>query len=243
MGCVIINILQDNKFWKFAEIKTIKENLPTSIRWLALAYAVMAVALFMYVNLPDTRIASSVFVFMALAAGIIIALGEMSYGRVGYNYNFMGKKGVWKVAGFAGGLVAFGLIYFGGQSIVPVLSVVPLDSFWTELFLTGIAAPVFEELFFRLPIFFIFPFLLSGIGLSKNFGNVVGIVGSSLAWALFHVNVYGANPSLLGIIFVIGVVYVVGNQYIFRSSAFSFVAHLVNNVLIVLISYGVFSLG
>jgi membrane protease YdiL (CAAX protease family) len=232
----MINILSNN-FWKFAEPKHIKDKTNESFGFLAVCWIVMAIALFMYVNVPDARIPASIFVFMALAAGIAVSASEIS-SKVGFDYVILGYK--WKKAALVGLLFGTAFVLFGGQGIVESLSINALisDIFFNNFFFVGIAAPIFEELFFRLPMLYVFPFLLGFIGIPKGLSFILGIIGSSFGWALYHVNVLGSNPESLLLIFCIGLIYGIGNIYIFRSIMFSIGAHLSNNILVLLLRSG-----
>jgi membrane protease YdiL (CAAX protease family) len=233
-----MNRLLSKNFWSFAEPKQTKDNSKESFGFLTVCWIIMAIALFLYVNVPDARIPASIFVFMALASGIAVLASEMDSKKSGFDFVVLGHE--WKKAAFLG--ICFGIffIFLGGQSIVEAFSVNVLieNNFLNNLFFVGIAAPIFEELFFRLPMLYAFPFLLGFIGLPKGLSFILGIIGSSFGWALYHVSVLGSNPESLLLIFFIGLIYGVINVYVLRSVMFSFGAHLSNNVLVVLLRSG-----
>ena len=226
-------------FWSFAEIKPFKEDLKLSFGALTIAYAIMAIVLFLYVNIPEAKEASSVFIFMALASGFTIAFSELASAgkiKIGFDFQFIGKKKNARNALIIGLLLGAGLIFLNTASGSVANTLFPQNiSSTIDFVVVGIAAPIFEELFFRQTMLFIFPFLLGlFLGIPKGLGNIVGIIGSSLAWATYHISVLGGNPNNLVFLFIIGILYAVGNLYIFRSILFSTGAHLSNNILVLL---------
>jgi membrane protease YdiL (CAAX protease family) len=225
-------------FWDIFVPRTTKDKKSHSFAFLAICWIIMAAALFMYVNIPDARVPASIFVFMALGAGIAISASEMLPGKngVGFDYVVLGKN--FKFAFIIGLIFGAFVILFGSQSIVSALSTTSLLSttFVNNLFFTGIAAPVFEELFFRFPMLYVFPFILGFFSfIPKGLTWVLGILGSSAGWAFYHVSVLGGAPESIFVVFIMGLIYAVGNLYLFRSATFSLGAHLSNNILVVLI--------
>jgi membrane protease YdiL (CAAX protease family) len=225
-------------FWSFAEVTREEESLLSTFKWLTLSWALMLVAIFFYVNIPNTQVQSTTFIFMALASGFAIAFLEVVANKINFDVTFMGKAGAWIWAGIFG--LAFGLffVFIGGQSIV-ALSVAEVNTLIVAIIVIGLFAPVFEEMIFRVAVLSVLPMLLKD-KLPKGFLNINGLILSAGAWALFHVGVLGASIESLWIIFIIGIIYVVANQYIFKSTAFSIAAHITNNIVVVLITFGVF---
>lgn len=229
-----------NSFWNAFEIKRQKESVRSSIKWLSVFWSILLLAMFLYVNVPGLEKQSSTFIFLAIASGFAIAFIELGSSKIKWDYNFMGKdQNVFRGAFY--GLLFGGLIIFlGGQSIVGSLSIVNISEFFIALIVVGIFAPVFEEMIFRVSVASLIPFIFDKrFGLSKGFLDLSGIIFASFAWAFFHLSVLGTNPGFFYWLVLLGLSYSFLNQYVFKSTSFSLVAHLVNNLVFVFVTYGV----
>ena len=121
-------------------------------------------------------------------------------------------------------IIALGTVLFL-STIVPAIHLVELAQIpFSIIVLFGLLIAVAEEVFFR---GFLLNFLIG------KAGNIFGIFGSALIFAIYHLNVYGTSPQNL--IFVFGAGIILG-FIAFRSRRVStvMIAHIMNNLFAIL---------
>ncbi len=121
-------------------------------------------------------------------------------------------------------IIALGTVLFL-STIVPAIPLVELAQIpFSIIVLFGLLIAVAEEVFFR---GFLLNFLIG------KAGNIFGIFGSALIFAIYHLNVYGTSPQNL--IFVFGAGIILG-FIAFRSRRVStvMIAHIMNNLFAIL---------